>query len=85
VRYAVEITPAATRQIRKLHPTLQARILGRISGLADVPRPPGCTKLTGRDNLYRLRVGDFRVLYSIVDAELIILIVKVAHRREVYE
>lgn len=59
------------------------RLLRRIQALAQDPRPAGCEKLTGR-NRYRVRQGAYRVLYEIEDARLIVLVVKVAHRREVY-
>lgn len=59
------------------------RLLRRIRALAEDPRPAGCEKLTGR-NRYRVRQGAYRILYEIEDARLIVLVVKVAHRREVY-
>ena len=55
-----------------------------ILALAENPRPSGCVKLSGLENLWRVRVGDYRILYSIEDQQLIVLIVSVAHRREVY-
>jgi len=59
------------------------KVLDRIQGLADDPRPPGCEKLTGQER-YRLRQGRYRILYSIQDDELSIWIVKVGHRKDVY-
>jgi mRNA interferase RelE/StbE len=59
------------------------RILNRIKGLAEDPRPPGCEKLTGRER-YRLRQGRYRVVYSIQDDELTVWIVKISHRKDVY-
>ncbi len=59
------------------------KLLDRIQGLADDPRPPGCEKLTGQER-YRLRQGRYRILYSIQDDELSIWIVKVGHRKDVY-
>ena len=53
-------------------------------GLANDPRPPGCDKLAGVENLYRIRVGDYRVVYQIRDEMLLVLVVKIGHRREVY-
>jgi mRNA interferase RelE/StbE len=55
-----------------------------INALADNPRPPGVQKLSAEDNVYRLRAGDYRVLYQIVDRQLLVLVVRVRHRREVY-
>jgi mRNA interferase RelE/StbE len=59
------------------------RILQRIKGLEEDPRPPGCEKLTGEER-YRLRQGRYRIIYSIQDCELTVWIVKVGHRKEVY-
>jgi mRNA interferase RelE/StbE len=60
------------------------RILKRIEGLANDPRPPGCEKLTGQER-YRLRQGIYRIIYSIQDDELTVWVVKVGHRKEVYQ
>lgn len=59
------------------------RIMERIAGLAENPRPTGCEKLSGQER-YRLRQGNYRIVYSIQDAELTVWVVKVGHRREVY-
>ena len=59
------------------------RIMQRIRSLADEPRPPGCEKLSGRER-YRIRQGDYRIIYEIEDGRLTVLIVKVGHRRDVY-
>ena len=59
------------------------RIAQRISSLADNPRPPGCQKLSGRER-YRIRQGNYRILYTIGDAELVVFIIRVGHRKEVY-
>jgi len=85
VRYSVEVAPGAVRQIKKLERSVQRKILARIDRLADDPRPPGCVKLSGRGDIYRVRIADFRILYTIVDATLIVLVLKVGHRRDVYE
>jgi mRNA interferase RelE/StbE len=84
VRHSIGFAPTAFRQLKKLDRAVQVRIFAKINRLADDPRPPGCLKLAGRDNVYRLRIGDFRVLYNIVDAKLIVLVLKVGHRRDVY-
>ncbi|MCZ7631356.1 MAG: type II toxin-antitoxin system RelE/ParE family toxin [Microthrixaceae bacterium] len=52
--------------------------------LADEPRPPGCTKLTGEDAVYRVRIGDYRILYEVIDDRLLIHVVRIGHRRDVY-
>ena len=63
-------------------------VLGRLraatEALRNQPRPPGAVKLAGTDNLWRIRIGDFRVVYVIADEELVITVVRVANRREVY-
>lgn len=62
----------------------QQRIASRIDALSKNPRPPGNEKLRGEDQLYRVRQGDYRVIYTIKDAELLVLIITIGHRREVY-
>jgi mRNA interferase RelE/StbE len=70
--------------MESLPATLRLRIAAAILTLADNPRPRGCKKLTGQD-LYRVRVGDYRVVYEIHDDVLVVLVVRVAHRREAYK
>lgn len=82
--YQVEITPAAKRQIKKLIKPTQELIIQRLEELADNPRPPGVLKLEGEENLYRVRVGDYRIIYQIQDRVLLIVVVKVGHRGDVY-
>jgi len=83
--YQVEITPFAQRQIKKLPPDVQARIIEKLEVLADESRPVGVKKLKGEDNLYRVRTGDYRIIYEIQDDILLILVAKVGHRRDVYK
>ncbi len=80
----LRIRPAARRQIKKLDRSIQARVIRRLEQLAEDPRPPGTTKLTAQDNLFRIRDGDYRIIYQIQDEALIILIAKIAHRGEAY-
>jgi mRNA interferase RelE/StbE len=84
VAYRLEFTPSADRQFRKLPVQLQARLKPHIDALIQNPRPSGIEKLKGEDNAYRLRVGDYRILYEVHDKVLLVLVVKVGHRREVY-
>jgi mRNA interferase RelE/StbE len=84
VSYIVEYTPAALRQLAKLTQGIQAQLKPKIDALADNPRPPDAIKLQGIDNTYRIRVGDYRVLYEIHDKTLLVLIVEVGHRGRVY-
>ena len=81
----VLLRPPAQRFLRKLRDTsLTARLVAAMRGLASLPRPPGCDKLTGPEDLYRIRVGDYRIVYQVRDEVLLVLVVKIGHRREVY-
>ncbi len=82
-KYSVRIKPSATKELEKVPVEHRRRIATRILSLAENPRPYGCEKLTG-DDLYRIRQGDYRVVYSIEDDVLIVLVVRVGHRRDVY-
>jgi mRNA interferase RelE/StbE len=83
VSYAVQVLPVAARAIRKLPPEAKRRIEAALELLADDPRPPAARKLTGRPE-WRVRTGDYRVLYRIDDGVLTIVVVHAGHRREVY-
>lgn len=83
--YRVLFTPAAERDLGALPPDVRVRVEARISGLGVNPRPPGCKKLSGRGNLWRIRAGDYRILYEIHDRALFVLVVKIGHRGDVYE
>ena len=76
--------PAAERQLRKLPAAARERIVRASERLATDPRPPGVMKLAGTDELYRIRAGDYRLIYQIADDQLIVLIARVAHRKDVY-
>jgi mRNA interferase RelE/StbE len=82
VAYRVEITKSAGSQIRKLSPPFQVRIVTKLRQLAENPRPQGVQKLKGADDLYRVRVGDFRILYEISDAAQQVLVTSVADRKD---
>jgi mRNA interferase RelE/StbE len=82
--YEVRLKPSAQRALRKLPAQIQSRIGSRLDGLASNPRPPGCEKLGGVDDLYRIRAGDYRVVYQILDAVLVVLVVTIGHRGDVY-
>ena len=81
--YSLRITRLAGREIEALPLKDRKRVVARIQTLADNPRPIGCEKLSGEDK-YRLRQGDYRILYEIIDSELVITVVKVGNRRDVY-
>ena len=83
--YEIGFKPSALREIRKLEEPTRQGIVSEIELLADNPRPDGCKKLKGESNLYRIRVlGNYRVVYEIQDRKLIITVVKVGHRRDIY-
>ena len=82
--YQLELTPSARRQFRRLAADIQKRLSPAIDRLAADPRPPDAVKLRGSDNRYRLRVGDYRILYELHDDRLVVLVVRIGHRREVY-
>lgn len=82
--YLVDFKPLALRQISKLNNDIQNRISSKIDALVDGPRPKGVIKLQGFENRYRLRVGDYRVIYEIHDNVLLVLIVEVVHRSGAY-
>ncbi|WP_081746696.1 type II toxin-antitoxin system RelE/ParE family toxin [Arthrobacter sp. H5] len=73
--HAVQFTTAAARQIRKLPRQVGSRVLDAVAALENNPRPPGATKLVGEENAWRIRVGDYRVIYDIHDDDLIITVV----------
>lgn len=82
--YQIEFSRQADRQFRNLPSQIQQRLKSRIDSLAATPRPHGSEKLSGADQLYRIRVGDYRIVYAVDDDRLLVLVVKVGHRREVY-
>ncbi|MFT4258810.1 type II toxin-antitoxin system RelE family toxin [Microbacterium sp.] len=82
--YEIEVRPAALRALKKIDRQDQARIRGAIALLAVDPRPPGAKALRGRPGL-RIRVGDYRIIYTIQDSKLLVVVVALGHRRDVYE
>jgi mRNA interferase RelE/StbE len=82
--YRLIVKPAAERDVRRLPGPVQRRILNRLGRIETDPRGPGSVKLTGAKATYRVRVGDWWIVYEIDDARLMIFVTIVAHRREVY-
>jgi len=82
-RYKIEVKQSAAKELRKIPKASLVRVLDRIASLADNPRPDGSMKLTNQEK-YRLRIGNYRVLYSIEDDILTVYVVKVGHRKDVY-
>lgn len=83
--YQVSITKAAERELKKLTPDVQRRVAAAIKKLTADPRPSGVEKLTDQgEDFYRVRVGDFRIIYQVHDKELVVLVVAVGDRKEIY-
>lgn len=83
-RYRIELRPAAVRALWKLDPAVRHRLQGTIALLAQDPRPPAARALHGRAG-FRVRVGDYRILYTLEDEVLLVVVVTLGHRRQVYE
>ena len=81
--YRLFIKPSASKDIEGLPKQDRRKVVAKIQGLAKDPRPRGCERLSGHEQ-YRLRQGDYRILYSIEEKDLIVAVVKVGHRKEVY-
>jgi mRNA interferase RelE/StbE len=83
-RYRLQIKPSAAKDLEAISSKKdRQRIVARILKLADNPRPPGCEKLSGQDR-YRVRQGRYRIIYAIEDDNLLVYVVKVGHRKEIY-
>lgn len=82
--YEIKYVPSAAKTIRKLDTLTAKRLLNAISQLAHDPRPPGCVQLKDGGGEFRIRVGDYRVIYDVHDEKLLVLVLRAGHRREVY-
>lgn len=82
--YEVEVSRTAEKQLRKLARGDQERVVRKMLLLAEDPFPPGTRKLTGYDDVYRVRVGRYRILYSVSGHRLVIVILKIGHRKDAY-
>lgn len=83
--YRIEVAPSAVRQLRKLDRVAQRRVQGAIELVASEPRPNGAKKLIGGDGEWRVRTGDYRIVYELHDHVLLVLVVAVGHRSDIYE
>jgi mRNA interferase RelE/StbE len=83
--YRIEVSPAAARQLKKIDRRVLPQIAEKIDSLAGEPRPRGCEKLSGYDDLYRLRVGDYRIVYGVEDRSVVVAVLRVGNRSEVYQ
>jgi mRNA interferase RelE/StbE len=84
VSYTIELSHSAARQFKALPKKDKVRIKARIDALAEDPYPPDTKKLTNEKDLYRIRAGDYRVIYTVQNKQLIVLVLKIGHRREIY-
>ena len=82
--YQILIRRPAEKEIADLPPKIHFRVVEKIRALAVDPRPAGCKKLSGEDRAWRIRIGDYRVVYLITDRVLLICVVRIAHRKDVY-
>jgi mRNA interferase RelE/StbE len=83
--YTVSIKPRAEKYLAGIRDQrLFRRLRDAIGALETNPRPPGCVKLQGADELYRVRVGDYRIIYEVQDSVLVVLVVQIGNRRDVY-
>ena len=83
--YEILLEQRAERDLRRLSAEKFHQLIAAINALAENPRPPGCRKITGSRSDWRIRVGDFRVLYEIVEKSKVIRVMRIRHRREVYQ
>lgn len=83
--YEIQISKSASKRIKNLSSELQERIEAKIDSLAIEPRPDGVKKLKGRENSYRVRAGNYRILYDIFDNILLVSVVEIGHRRNIYQ
>jgi mRNA interferase RelE/StbE len=82
--YEIEFSTRAAQQMRRLPGEMQKRVKSVIDGLTLDPRPPGVLRMAGRQDLWRIRVGVYRVVYTIEDDRLVVLVVRIGPRRDVY-
>jgi mRNA interferase RelE/StbE len=83
--YSITLAPSAARQLRKFDPDVRRRIQAALELLAVEPRPPAAIRLVGGSGEWRVRTGDYRIVYEIKDGQLLILVLRIGHRREIYD
>jgi len=84
MRYSIKLKPAAIRELKKLPRPIQRRITRKIDSLANNPRPKSSKKLQGVEDLHRVGVGDYRIIYQVQDKVPLILVARIRHRKDVY-
>ena len=82
--YEVRLARRAARSLASLERREQQRVRAALDLLADNPRPPNCAAMQGEGSVYRVRVGDYRIVYEVLDGVLLIHVVRIGHRRDVY-
>ena len=83
--YSITLAPSAARQLRKFDPDVRRRIQAALELIAVEPRPPAAIRLVGGSGEWRVRTGDYRIVYEIKDGQLLILVLPIGHRREIYD
>jgi mRNA interferase RelE/StbE len=83
LRYFVEVVRGAQKQLERIPADVQERVLAALEGLAESPRPDGCSKLAGRE-AWRVRVGDYRIIYEVHDDKQVVIVVVIRHRKDAY-
>jgi mRNA interferase RelE/StbE len=82
--YKICIKPSAAKELKKIPKKVLQKVVEKIKGLASDPRPPGCEKLSSEER-FRIRQGDYRIVYTIEDEKLIVIVVKIGYRRDDYK
>lgn len=82
--YSIVFVPSAQRSLQQIEKRDQKRIVARIDALAEDPYPPGARKLSGGTAEFRIRIGDYRVIYSVNDVEILVVVIRIGHRKDVY-
>ena len=85
MNYRVELSRKVNKQLKALPVAVRSRLQTKLKALGMEPRPPGVVKLKNSENQYRIRVGNYRIIYEIEDEILLILVLKVAHRQDAYK
>jgi mRNA interferase RelE/StbE len=83
--YSIELAKSAEKELRRIDGRYIPKIFAVIESLAKEPRPIGCKKLSGSNHTYRIRIGTYRVIYDIQESRLLVLVIKIAHRKDVYQ
>ena len=83
-RYSIRFVESAARSLKKLPVGPRLRIAARIEALADNPYPPGNRKMAGEEHAYRIRIGDYRVVYDVLEEVIVVLVLRIGHRKDVY-